>query len=412
MRKTAPTKADGYFHYIKSDYSERSIKKALANGRLTKRDVDLVREFLTEQQSCNNITTGRKNKLTFSLVGWRKFIGEFESNSIADLYEGISSLKEGVSEKGKPYKTNTIIDFIIVLKQFYRWMIDNDYSTIPEKKLNKIKNPRGDSLTKEAGDLLTPEDITSIIKACQRSIDRAIVMTLYEGGFRIGELGALAWKDVLFDDHGVIVNTNFKTGKARYVRLVMAKEYMAAWKRDYPFEPEGDNLVFVSAKRNAMSYYTVSKQLTRLVERAGIEKHVTPHLFRHSRITHLIKEGVNESVIKLMMWGSVNTQQFKTYAHLTGTDIDNEILSRYGIKPDEEKGGRSLEPRQCKKCQAINAPDTLYCPVCGVSLTEEAEVQMEEAKRIISNDKEVLRSILMELLEERGEAGIPAELLS
>jgi len=237
-------------------------------------------------------------------------------------------------------------------------------------------------------------------------------MTLYEGGFRIGELGALAWKDVLFDDHGVIVNTNFKTGKARYVRLVMAKEYLAAWKRDYPFEPEGDNLVFVSAKRNAMSYYTVSKQLTRLVERAGIEKHVTPHLFRHSRITHLIKEGVNESVIKLMMWGSVNTQQFKTYAHLTGTDIDNEILSRYGIKADEEKGGKSLEPRQCKKCQAINAPDTLYCPVCGSSLTEEAEVEMEEAKRIISNDKELLRSILMELLEERGEAGIPAELYS
>lgn len=37
---------------------------------------------------------------------------------------------------------------------------------------------------------------------------------------------------------------------------------------------------------------------------------------------------------------------------------------------------------------------------------------MEEAKRIISNDKEVLRSILTELLEERGEAGIPAELVS
>jgi len=161
-----------------------------------------------------------------------------------------------------------------------------------------------------------------------------------------------------------------------------------------------------------MSYHAVSKQLRRLVERAGIEKHVTPHLFRHSRITHLIKEGVNESVIKLMMWGSVNTLQFKTYAHLTGTDIDNEILSRYGIKPDEEKGGKALVPRQCRKCQAINAPDSLYCPVCGASLTEDAEVQMEEAKRIISNDKEVLRSILMELLEERGEAGVPAELFS
>lgn len=412
MKKTAPTKADGTFHYMKSDYSERSIKKGLANGRLTKRDADLIREFLMEQQSCSNISTGRKNKLTFTLVGWRKFIGEFESNSIVDLYEGISRLRDGVSEKGKPYKTNTRIDFIIILRQFYRWMIENDYSTIPEKKLNKIKNPREDSLTKEAGDLLTPEEIKSIIRICQRSIDRALVMTLYEGGFRIGEIGSLSWKDVLFDDHGVVVNTNFKTGKARYVRLVMSKEYLAAWKRDYPFEPEGDNLVFVSALRNGMSYNTLSIQLKRLVARAGIEKHVTPHLFRHSRITHLIKEGVNESVIKLMMWGSISTRQFKTYAHLTGNDIDNEILARYGIRPDEEKCEKAMEPRQCRNCHSINAPDTRYCPVCGVSLTEEAEVQMEEAKRIISNDKEVLRSILMELLEERGEAGIPAELFS
>jgi site-specific recombinase XerD len=412
MKKTAPTKADGSFHYLKSDYAERSINKALANGRITKRDVDLIREFLMEQQSCSNISVGRKNKITFLLVGLRKFIGEYESNSIADLYEGINKLKNGVSERGRPYKTSSIIDFLVVLKQFYRWLIENGYSTIPEKKLNKIKNPREDCMTKEAGDLLTPEEIKSIIRVCQRSIDRALVMTLYEGGFRIGELGSLAWKDVLFDEHGVIVNTNFKTGKPRYVRLVMAKEYLAVWKSDYPFEPEGENLVFVSARRNGMTYQAISKQLKKLVARAGIEKHVTPHLFRHSRITHLIKEGVNESVIKLMMWGSVNSRQFKTYAHLTGTDIDNEILSRYGITPTKEKGENALVPKQCKKCQAINAPDTNYCPVCGASLTDEAEVQMEEAKRIISNDKEVLRSILTELLEERGEAGIPAELVS
>jgi len=45
--------------------------------------------------------------------------------------------------------------------------------------------------------------------------------------------------------------------------------------------------------------------------------------------------------------------------------------------------------------------ETLYCPVCGASLIEESEVQMGEAKRIVSSDKEVLRSILVELLEEK-----------
>jgi len=70
------------------------------------------------------------------------------------------------------------------------------------------------------------------------------------------------------------------------------------------------------------------------VERAGITKHVTPHLFRHSRITPMINAGVQESVIKMMMmmmWGTVNTTLFETYAHFTGKDFDTEISRVYGI---------------------------------------------------------------------------------
>jgi len=45
--------------------------------------------------------------------------------------------------------------------------------------------------------------------------------------------------------------------------------------------------------------------------------------------------------------------------------------------------------------------EILYCPVCGASHIEESEVQMEEAKRIVASDEEVLRSILVELFEEK-----------
>jgi site-specific recombinase XerD len=37
--------------------------------------------------------------------------------------------------------------------------------------------------------------------------------------------------------------------------------------------------------------------LRRAARRAGVEKHITAHLFRHSRITHLIKEGVAKAGI-------------------------------------------------------------------------------------------------------------------
>jgi len=47
----------------------------------------------------------------------------------------------------------------------------------------------------------------------------------------------------------------------------------------------------------------------------------------------MINAGVQESVIKMMMmmWGTVNTTLFETYAHFTGKDFDTEISRVYGI---------------------------------------------------------------------------------
>ncbi|WP_394698634.1 hypothetical protein [uncultured Methanospirillum sp.] len=54
-------------------------------------------------------------------------------------------------------------------------------------------------------------------------------------------------------------------------------------------------------------------------------------MLRHSHIAHLIQQGVNESVIKLMMWGTIDSKMFATDAHLTGSDIVPEINKLYGI---------------------------------------------------------------------------------
>ena len=106
-----------------------------------------------------------------------------------------------------------------------------------------------------------------------------------------------------------------------------------------------------------------------IARHAGIEKHITPHIFRHSRITHLIKEQVPESVIKLMMWGNISTDMFRTYAHLTGQDIDSAMLKSYGISvTDNGNAASRLEPVQCPHCRKINPPTSNYCFSCGQRL--------------------------------------------
>ena len=67
-----------------------------------------------------------------------------------------------------------------------------------------------------------------------------MLMMLYEGGFRIGEIGDLKWSDITFADQVVKIETTFKTGKKRNIALIASREYLAAWKSDYPFDPDGE----------------------------------------------------------------------------------------------------------------------------------------------------------------------------
>ena len=70
--RSAPTRSESTFHCIKSKYANSSVAKGLANGTLTLCDADRIQEFVTECQSCNNISASRPTKLVCTLVGWRR----------------------------------------------------------------------------------------------------------------------------------------------------------------------------------------------------------------------------------------------------------------------------------------------------------------------------------------------------
>jgi len=395
------------FHPMRNELAENSIRHALEKFTLTQADAAQIREFVSELRSCKNISTGRANKLTFTLVGWRRFIGPFSSNTIGDLYAAIPELRNAKSSRERPFKQNTISDFVAILKQFYLWMIENKYSDLSETKLRKLRIPAKDPMTKVAADLLTPDEITALMKACTRPVERALIMTLYEGGFRIGEIGTMTWGDLTFDKYGVIANVNFKTNMPRYVRLIMANEYLAQWRACYKPDPSGNALVFVNVHGKPLIHATINKHLKVIAKRAGIEKHITPHIFRHSRITHLIKEQVPESVIKLMMWGNISTDMFRTYAHLTGQDIDSAMLKSYGITVvDNGNAASRLEPVQCPHCRKINPPTSNYCFACGQHLSD-VVIDTDEGiqQSVLRDNPDILRQLIDERIAEMKRKG-------
>lgn len=189
-------------------------------GVVDEDDAALVREYLGQLKAERGIGIGRANKVGFHLIGWRRFIGPFRENTLADIHGGIEQLRDFRLEGGRPYKQNTVRDYIEILKAFYRWMTEMGYSSIPRAKIDRIHAPATDRMTRTAAEMLTPQEVKAMIDACQSSRDRALIATLYDGGFRLKELAVLSWGDVMFDEIGAVVNTNLKTEWPRHVRLV------------------------------------------------------------------------------------------------------------------------------------------------------------------------------------------------
>ncbi|HZD44390.1 MAG TPA: integrase, partial [Methanomicrobiales archaeon] len=73
MRQNAPTSKDRSFHLVKPEYAEISLQNALNEGRLTKSDVDLVLEFVTELKSTRSIGLSRANKIIYVMNNWRRY---------------------------------------------------------------------------------------------------------------------------------------------------------------------------------------------------------------------------------------------------------------------------------------------------------------------------------------------------
>ena len=378
------------------EYSDKAILKALDEGTILPDDAALLREFIGEISV--NMSPARVYKHYYTLISWRTFIGPFRDNQAGDLFQGIENLKRHRKENGEGYSTHTMSDYIRFIKRFYLWLIENEYSTITEKKLKKIRLPKPDKMTVTTEELLTEEEVLKMIHACGNSRDRAIISMLWEGGFRIGEIGTLQWKQIKFNSWNAVVNTAEKTGNPRHIPLVMSRAYLAQWMNDYPFEPAGDNHVFLNLRSNEpIQYRGLQKKISKLANCAEIERKINPHLFRHSRITDLIRKNYNESVIKKMMWGNLTTSMFATYAHLSDSDIDQEIARHEGVVTEEQREDSPLEARQCPQCYTVNGPTARVCSVCGYALTEEARAERKEVVFGIGNlSKEELIKLIQE----------------
>jgi len=361
-------------------YQVHSIKNALDAGTINQEEANMIREFITEIGIQNNLSETRKMKLNGNLCLSMKYLTpDLKDATLADVYQAFDGIKNGKTRNNTTYTRNTICDLQRVFKRFLKWTIENGYTHLDPKKIEKIKITRGLSVTKTEADILTEEEVTKLINTPKSITYRALLGVLYEGGFRIKEIACLKWDDVRFLSWGCRIRTNGKTGLERTVPILTYSEYLARYKSVH-HDPSPDSLVFLNEHGKPLKYQSFCKVLSKFCKEAGITKPVTAHTLRHSRITHCLRRGMQETICKKTFWGNQTTNMIQVYGHLTPDDSERAFAKIAGIDiPDDGDMEHAADPIQCPRCHTINPPGARFCARCGLSLTGESTKDYDTA---------------------------------
>ncbi len=108
-------------------------------------------------------------------------------------------------------------------------------------------------------------------------------------------------------------------------------DYLNDWIKDHPGKNDPEAPMWIKfAKRTTelepMQYGTIRMRLNKLDKKAGINKKIHPHLFRHSRATDMANY-LTEAQMNMYFDGVQGSNMPSIYVHLSRRDIDNAVLT-------------------------------------------------------------------------------------
>ena len=200
------------------------------------------------------------------------------------------------------------------IKSFYNFLLlEGKLDASPAELIEAPKSSR------PLPDTLSTEEIDRIIGSIDDSTtkglrDRAILEVLYSCGLRVSELCDLRMGDLFFGEGHIRV-----IGKGDKQRLVpisgLARDRIQLYQEKRREIKSTSDILFLNNRGKRLTrimIFTIIKQAT---QRAGIDKKVSPHTFRHSFATHLLEGGAGiRQVQELLGHESILTTEI--YTHL------------------------------------------------------------------------------------------------
>ena len=252
-------------------------------------------------------------------------------------------IEEYVTHLHKSYKQKTVKRKIASIKAFYNYLEETEI--IAESPFRKIKVKFKETVTLPR--IIPREEIEKLLnhmyqclnendKASRKFMlrDVAVIEVFFATGARVYEISNIR-------DDSINLNTGLirlmgKGGKERYVQISNTSilEVLKKYYDENEQSIKKSGYFFVNNRESRYTEQSIRLMLKKYTKQAGIERNITPHMFRHSFATYLIEEGVDVSCVQQILGhSSIKTSQI--YIHIAAkkqAEILKELHPRNNMK--------------------------------------------------------------------------------
>lgn len=259
-----------------------------------------------------------KNTLKAYRIDLRQYFEYVKDEEISK-----SKIEKYITNLHKKYKQKTVKRKIASIRAFYAYLEDEEI--IIENPMRRIRTKF--KIENTLPRIISRGDIEKLINKMYEILrekkdaridilrDLLVIEVFFATGARVYEVSNIKIENIDLES-GTI---RFE-GKGRKERVVqISDKSVCALLKHYYKENEEKickcGFFFVNQCGRRFTEQSIRRMLKKYVKQAGIEKRITPHMFRHSFATYLIEEGVDISCVQhILGHSSIKTTQI--YIHV------------------------------------------------------------------------------------------------
>jgi integrase/recombinase XerC len=200
-------------------------------------------------------------------------------------------------------------------RAFFEFAVERDRA-LGDNPCAGLKAPKS---SKRLPAALTPDEAVRLVALEDEERwsvrDRALLELAYSSGLRLSELASLDVARVDLAQGEVRVMG--KGSKERVVPVgAAAREAIGRWLRQRAsLADASEDAMFVGASGRRLSGRTIERRLAAWAVKRGLDRHVHPHMLRHSFASHLLQSSGDLRAVQEML-GHASIASTQVYTHL------------------------------------------------------------------------------------------------